>query len=687
VTDVGALRAVARLYHVQTAYTDISGRRRVASAESLLRVLRSLGAPVDGIADAPDALRAREAALEGEVVSPVTIIQAGRRPVVTIRPSGVGKVEMELIREDGASVRWRVPAVRPRHPRAIALPGPLPPGYHQVHLVQGGTTAQSTVIVAPPRAYTQGAPGKAWGVFLPLYALRTRRDWGAGDFSALGALAEWVATLGGAVVATLPLLPVFLDRPYDPSPYAPVSRRFWNEFYIDVERVPELSAVPAAQAMIASPGFQRGLRRLRRDGLVNYRPQMQQKRTVLELLARAVFTRAGLARREAFEQFARRHPGVRDYAAFRAVMERHGRSWTEWPARVRGGVVARTDYDERARQYHLYAQWIAQEQFAVTTRTVREAGGMVYLDLPLGVHTWGYDAWRDRDVFAGGVSTGAPPDTFFAHGQDWGSAPLHPERLRAQGYRYFIECIRHHLAYATLLRIDHVMGLHRFFWIPHGLAAADGVYVRYPAEEFYAILALESMRHRAMIVGENLGTVPGYVTRAMGRHRILQTYVAQYALQPDRAAPLPPAPADAVAALNTHDMPPFGGFAAGADLQDLRALGQLSAAQAAAEWRRRQTMLRALASALVRARWLRPPVTALRMLHALLAALGAGPARIVLVNLEDLWLERAPQNTPGTARQRPNWRRKAARTLEQIRRMPQVTRVLRDLDRRRRGNG
>jgi 4-alpha-glucanotransferase len=686
VTDTGALRALARLYHVQGAYTDIFGRRRVATPDSLLRVLHSLGAPLSDVSDAPEALRAREAALAAEAVSPVVVITAGRRPVITIRPNRAQKVEVELIREDGGGAqRWTVPGTRARRSTTVALPGPLAPGYHQLHVVQGAARSQATVIVAPVRAYSPPGPEKAWGVFLPLYALRTAADWGAGNFSGLRALGEWAGTLGGSVVATLPLLPVFLDRPFDPSPYAPVSRRFWNEFYVDVERVPELGDAPRAQALIASPGFQRGLRRQRRDRLVDYQGQMQQQRTALEALADAFFRHAASARRDAFERFTRAHPAASDYAAFRAVMERQGRSWTTWPARAREGRLRGTDYDERVKRYHLYAQWIAQEQFTAAGRALRSSGGMVYVDLPLGVHTWGYDAWRDRDVFAAGVSTGAPPDTFFGQGQNWGSPPLHPQRLRSQGYRYFIECIRHHLAHASLLRIDHVMGLHRFFWIPHGVAAADGVYVRYPAREFYAILALESVRHRAMIVGENLGTVPDYVTRAMRAHRVLQTYVVQYALRPDRAAPLQPVPNDAVAALNTHDMPPFGGFWTGRDLRDLRALGQLTAAQAASEWRRRRAMLRTLGGWLGRTRGLRAPVTARRMLRALLAVLGVGPARLVLVNLEDLWLEAEPQNTPGTADQRPNWRRKAAYTLEQIRTSPAVRRTLRELNRARTG--
>ncbi|HLE78022.1 MAG TPA: 4-alpha-glucanotransferase [bacterium] len=679
--ELRALRALARLHHVQTAYTDITGMRRIASPDALLRVLQALGVAVSGAADAPDVLRAEQARAH-HAVPPVFVVRAGR-PVVTLPPMPA-RVKLELLHEDGTASRWTVGGTGTQRGRTVRLPASLQTGYYRLRVAAGRESAEALLIVAPQQAYTRTPGQRVWGAFLPLYALRSAGDWGAGDFSALGELADWVGALGGSVVATLPLLPVFLDTPFDPSPYAPVSRRFWNEFYIDVERVHELSDAPAAQALVAAPPFQRMLQRDRRRLLVQYSEQMRRKRRVLEALADAFFRRAGPHRRAAFDRFISDRPDAAEYAAFRAAMDRIQRPWQQWPSRLRDGTLRPGDYEDTARRYHLYAQWIAAEQFASTSARIRDAGGMMYVDLPLGTHRWGYDAWRDRSVFIDGVSTGAPPDTFFRQGQNWGAQPLHPQRLRQQGYRYFIECLRHHLAHANLLRIDHVMGLHRSFWIPHGMPAADGVYVRYPADEFYAILAVESVRHRAMLVGENLGTVPREVTAAMRRRRVLQTYVVQYALQPSRTTPLGTVPADAVAAINTHDMPPFAAFWKGRDLRDLVRLGQLTSAQAAAEGRRRTTQLRALSGFLRRRRFLRGTASAAAMLRALLAYLGAGPARVVLVSLEDLWGESRPQNTPGTADERPNWRRKAALSLQRMRRVGTVSAALRDLDRSRR---
>lgn len=680
VTDLSALRALARLHGVQPAYTDITGRRRTASVDALLRVLAALDVFVSRLADAPAALRGAEAAQPA--MPPVAVVRP-HRPVLTLPPARAGVVHLELLLEDGRSASWTVRG-RSRRAQQVRIPQPLPVGYHRLRVTAGTRTTDTLLIAAPRRAYGRTPEDRVWGVFLPLYALRTGGDGGAGDYAGLGDLADWTAAQGGSVVATLPLLPVFLETPCDPSPYAPVSRRMWNEFYIDVERVRELHGAPDAQALLASRESQRLLRAARRAALVDYRALMRLKRAVLEILAASFFDGTDPARREAFEQFAAARPQAADYAAFRAVLDRRRTDWRQWPGRLRDGTLRPGDYDDADFRYHLYAQWIADEQVAEVSGRIRSAGGMVYVDLPLGTHAWGYDVWRDRSVFAEGVATGAPPDTFFRQGQNWGAQPLHPRRLREQGYRYVIECLRHHLAQATLLRIDHIMGLHRFFWIPHGMAASDGVYVRYPADELYAILAVESVRHRAVIVGENLGTVPREVTAAMTRHRILQSYVVQYALQPNVDVPLSRVPADAVAAVNTHDMPPFAAFWRGTDLADLTRLGQLSPAQAAEERRRRTALLRMLATFLRRRRLLRGTVGAPTMLRALLRHLGASPARVVLVNLEDLWGETRPQNTPGTGDERPNWRRKAAYALDRIRRMRSVTAALGDLDRARR---
>ncbi len=466
------------------------------------------------------------------------------------------------------------------------------------------------MIAAPRRAFgTAGEMPPLWGVFLPLYALSTRASWGAGDLSDLGRLIDWTAGLGGGVVATLPLLAAYLEEPCEPSPYSPASRLFWNELYLDPRACPELDAAPAARRLVDSPELRREVEALRAAPLVDYPRLMALKRRVCEEMAHRFFSRPS-ARQEELARFVKAKPEVETYAAFRAVLDRRGEAWPRWPERLREGALAAADYDEEDRRYHLWVQWAMSEQMRALALDARRRGPGLYLDLPLGAAGDSYDVWRQPRLFARDATAGAPPDTFFTKGQDWGFPPIDPERQRRQGYAHLVDCLRHHLEHAGMLRIDHVMQLHRLFWIPRGMGAADGVYVRYPAEELYALLSLESHRHRAAIVGENLGTVPPEVGEAMGRHGILGMYVAQYELQPGNEGRLRTPPADSAASLNTHDMPPFAAFWKGDDIKDLEDLGLYDAAQAHGEGERRRAIRREMAEQLPEALDPAAPATA-----------------------------------------------------------------------------
>ncbi|MGH9892425.1 MAG: 4-alpha-glucanotransferase, partial [bacterium] len=395
------------------------------------------------------------------------------------------------------------------------------------------------------------------------------------------------------------------------------------------------------------------------------------------------FKREGQRRTE-LEQFVASHPILQDYSRFRAVCDRMRAPWPTWDSRLREGEVQESDYDPETRQYHLYVQWLAHQQLHAFAAKARRSGPGLYLDLPLGVHPDGYDAWRFREVFAGGVCGGSPPDRFFTKGQDWGFPPLHPERIRRQGYRYFIHCLRHHLQYAGILRIDHVMGLHRLFWVPWGKKATEGVYVRYHAEELYAILALESQRHSAVLVGEDLGTVPPAVHPMMARHRVLRTYVAQFEIstEPKRQLRLPAR--NSLASVNTHDTPTFPGFWEGLDIEDRVSLGLLSSADAQSEHENRRKLRAALLAYLIETGELTEDETSPdAVLSACLRHLATSPARVVCVNLEDLWGERQPQNVPGTTSERPNWLRKAKYLLENFCHNEAILATLRDVNTRR----
>ncbi|HJT78232.1 MAG TPA: 4-alpha-glucanotransferase, partial [Gemmataceae bacterium] len=406
---------------------------------------------------------------------------------------------------------------------------------------------------------------------------------------------------------------------------------------------------------------------------------MALKRRVLEALARLFFAEPA-DRLDAFRRFVAENPHAEDYARFRAAGERRRQSWWDWPQPLRDGTLTANDYDEEARRYHLYVQWLAEEQLRALAAEARQGGTGLYLDFPLGVNPAGYDVWRERSSFALGMAGGSPPDAFFTSGQNWGFPPLHPERMRQNGYRYLSACLRHHLKLAGVLRIDHVMGLHRLFWIPEGMEAKHGVYVRYPADELYALLTLEASRRGAVLVGEDLGTIPPEVRPAMGRHQVHRTYIVQYELDSE-AGDLRPIPPGAVASINTHDMPTFAAFWQALDLADRQELGLLNAQTAAEEAEKRKVLKGHLAGALRRAGCLGAEEDMPAVLKAILVYLARGPDQLVLANLEDLWLETQPQNMPGTWHERPNWRRKALYSFEDWSRMPAVLAVLREVNR------
>jgi 4-alpha-glucanotransferase len=455
---------------------------------------------------------------------------------------------------------------------------------------------------------------------------------------------------------------------------------FWNEFYLDVERVPELASCPAARRLMESVGFRKRLSRLRREPLVEYAAQMALKREVLEALSRSFFSKPS-ARRQAFERYLRKHPHLADYARFRAVREARSGSWTGWPARLRAGELRDSDCPSSVRQYHLYVQWLAHEQMTELSAKANLQEVQLYLDMPLGTHRDGYDAWCFQNLFALAASGGSPPDPVFTQGQDWGFAPIHPQRSREQGHAYIRSYLRHHLRHARMLRFDHVMGLHRLFWVPQGLSASHGAYVSYPAEEIYAMLSIESHHNRAVIIGENLGTVPPEVNRSLKRHGVAGMFVVQYEAHPPPGPPLRRVPENEVASMNTHDMPPFAAFWEGLDIDDRHQLGLIKRGDLAGEHRQRQRICRSLARLLHRQGSSgRPKKTdSAAVLAAILRHLGSSDARWLLLNLEDLWLETGSQNTPGTSTERVNWRRKLRFSLEQLIGKPEWLAILRNL--------
>jgi len=679
----GDLRRLARACGVQTAYYDILRRRVEVSPETLRAVLGALGTPVDTPADLSDALMERERTDRKRLVEPVVVAWQGEAGTIALRPPvRSSRVRIRLRLEEGGT---REIPCNLSPDATVSLPRELPPGYHTLLVEAGKMRAEALLIAAPRRAWPAGGKKeRGWGVFLPLYALRSGRNLGAGDLTDLETLLAWTAARGGTVTGTLPLLASFLSDPFHPSPYSPASRLFWNEFYLDLRRVPVFRESDGARAIAESPSFQREARELRRSPLVDYRRGMALRRKVLEKMAESFFAGAG-ERQPAFRSFLEEHPAAQDYSTFRAAMDARRGPWPAWPRPMRDGKIPPSEYSERDRRTHLFAQFAFEDQFRAITGEARRRGQSLYLDLPLGVAYDSYDVWRHRELFVLDAAAGAPPDDFFTRGQNWGFPPMHPERIREEGYRYYRACLQHQLRHAGILRIDHVMGFHRFFWVPKGMEAREGAYIRYRAEEFYAILALESHRHRAMIVGEDLGTVPPYVRPAMARRGIRRMFVVQFALSTDPEQALGPVPRGCLASVNTHDMPTFASFWGGRDIRERAALGLLDPKGKKGEEARRGMLKRSLLAFFRKnGRLAGSAPGGAKVLAACLAHLAGSPAGTVVVNLEDLWRETEPQNMPGTWKERPNWMRKARRSLEELGNLPRVDRVLREVDRIRR---
>lgn len=663
--ELRALHRLAAFCGVQRVYRDLSGVRRHASPQALQRVVEALGAapdPHEGAAGTLARLRRERAE---RMLEPVVVSFGAQRVQFDVTLPQGAPPELQ-IRIGGTSVDWTLLRERARQIdglahvcRRVELPEPLQPGYHDLEVVAGAQPARSLLIAAPAAA--PELAGHGIGLFLPLHALRREQDLGIGDFGGLARLAELAGEGGCTALGTLPLLATNLDEPFEFSPYSPTSRCHWNELFLDVDAIPELAECEPARAALARA---RASMPPDADPLVDYRDVLQRKRSILAPIAQMLATAPG-ARGQAFRAFAA-DPELQAYARFRAIAAARREPFADWPEPLRSGSIPDDAFDPELANYHACVQWLAGEQLRDAQARAARAGVALYLDLPLGVHGSGFDVWRQPELFLRGVSAGAPPDPLFPGGQDWGFPPLHPQRSREQGHAHLRAVLGKHMRHCGLLRIDHVMSLHRLYVVPHGMPATEGVYLRYPTDELYAVLCLEAVRTGCRVVGEDLGTVPMRVRRELERRRISRMYVLQMEADAQQHPVLRAPTASTVASLNTHDMPSWRGFVEGRDITEFHALGLLDETQLAASHAHRAVLVQAIRRHLQQQELLGDTDDPLALLQAALAWLARSGTGLVVVNLEDLWLEPEPQNIPGTWRERPNWRRRARHTLEQI---------------------
>ncbi|HEX2180574.1 MAG TPA: 4-alpha-glucanotransferase, partial [Actinomycetota bacterium] len=493
---------------------------------------------------------------------------------------------------------------------------------------------------------------RTWGWAVQLYALRSSQSWGMGDLSDLEELARWSAETGAGLVMVNPLGAVTPGRAIQPSPYYPSSRSFRNPLYLGVDRI----------AGHDEPGiehFRAAGRLLNRAPLIARDAVWAAKEPALELIY------AGFEGSAEFDRFCEDcGRSLDDFAIFCALAEVHEGSSADWPEAFRHPGTPevarfRTEHYDRVR-YHKWLQWQLENQLTAAGRQL----GLLQ-DLPVGVDPSGADAWVWGDAFAGGFELGAPPDEFNQAGQCWGIAGFHPRRLRAAGYEPFIQMIRSAFAHSGGMRIDHVMGLFRFYWIPQGCSAQDGVYVRYPHTELLDIVALESRRAGAFVVGEDLGTVEPGVREEMAARSILSYRLMIF--EDDLGA----IPRESMAAATTHDLPTLPGIWTGADLKAQKNLGLPTNDDGVDQMRRR----------VARAAGVDESVPVSEMVPAVYRHLAECPARIVLGVLDDLVGAVDRPNMPGVTEGWPNWSIPLPKSLEQIQQQPLVEEVTATLSR------
>lgn len=607
-------KAVADAWGLTSGYDDAHGAWQATSPETRRALLAAMG--VDDGARPP----------------------AGPAPVRVLRPGAAvplrGPVELTL--EDGTVL-----------PVTGRLPPDLPFGYHSLRRARDGRTIRC--IVSPMQCFLPDDL-RAWGWAVQLYALRSGQSWGMGDLEDLRRLGRWSArTLGAGLLLVNPLGAASPGLPQQPSPYYPSSRRFLNPLYLRVEEVPGARDAGTDLEELAAAGRAlNGARRIDRDAVF---------RLKMAALDRLWSRWGGAAELDRYR--TERGESLVQFATYCTLAERYGGGWPRWPEEYRspGSPAVRrlaASGDGRVR-FHEWLQWLLDRQLAAAAAELP-----LMQDLPVGVDPDGADAWAWQDVLAQRVSIGAPPDVFNARGQDWGLPPLVPHRLRAAGYAPFIETIRAALRWAGGLRIDHVMGLFRLFWVPWGRSPAEGAYVRYRADDLLAIVALESHRARAVIVGEDLGTVEEAVRRELSARRVLSYRLLWFERDPPRRYPRL-----ALAAVTTHDLPTIAGLWTGADLEDQRAAGLTPSEDALVTLRAELGAATGLAADA-------PVAEVVRRAHLILAE---APSVLVAATLEDALAVEERPNLPGTTTERPNWSLALPGPIEAIEEHPLVRSV------------
>jgi 4-alpha-glucanotransferase len=664
------VRELAAEFGVATEFWDWRGEQVQVDAETLRAVLAAFDVDCSDEAGLRSALAARRSRSWRSLLPPYLTLRVGSPHTVEVHlPVGIS-AHLSLELEDGSARTLQLAPTGARRTidgREIAagrvdLPGDIPAGYHRLVARADGSETSATVLAAPPWLGVPARLGKrnTWGLAVQLYSVRSRQSWGVGDLADLADLSAWAgAEHGAGFVLINPVHAAEPLPPLNPSPYLPTTRRFANPLYLRVERVPEYAELDEADRSAIARLRQRtdnASEQIERDR------SWSAKREALEVLFRAG---RSPGRDIAFRAFCRREGTALDrFAAWCVLVEEHGADWHDWPAELRhpdAPAVAEFAARQAARlDFHRWLQWLLDEQLAAAQQTSRSCGmslGVVH-DLAVGVSARGADSWSYQDELARGITVGAPPDAYAQTGQDWEQPPWRPDRLGELAYAPLREMIANVLRHAGGLRVDHILGLFRLWWIPAGRTPTDGTYIYYDHDAAIAVLMIEAARAEAVVIGEDLGTVEPWVREYLAERGILGTSVLWFERDWEGdGAPFAPEKwrEYSLASVTTHDLPPTPAYLAGDHVRLRHELGLLTRPldeELAADRADQQAWLD-----LLRERGLlsddadeQDRITALH--RALLAA----PARLRSLSLPDAVGERRTQNQPGTRDEYPNWR-------------------------------
>lgn len=702
--QLSILKHVAKEAHLADSYINAHGENELISDDILIRLLNALG--YDTKSD-DTLLASAQKKGKQDVIAPVIVLPDNAPFEVKLSlgsSARVSELSWHLVTEQGQVLEGYLQSQIVRDEReqggvlVFALPRDLPWGYHQLQVIRKRRKApyQTTLIITPTQCYKAPALAqgkKLWGPSIQLYTLRTEHNWGIGDFGDLKQLVAHIASYGGNFVGLNPIHSLFPANPEGASPYSPSSRRWLNILYIDVISSPEFSLSAEAQQLVGSSSFQQQLQQARDSHWVNYSQVAQLKMQVFPLLFDE-FKRRHLQhntpRAQAFHAFVKAGgDSLHHQASFDALHAHlHAQDaqvwgWPVFPEHYRRYQNASVQHfvakHQDAVEYYCYLQWLADTQLQEVQVLAKEKGMALglYRDLAVGVADSGAETWADEGVLAQEASIGAPPDILGPLGQNWGLPPFNPQTLIDTGYDAFIKLLQANMKHCGALRIDHVLGLLRLWWIPKGENATQGAYVYYPVQDLLAILALESHRNQCSVIGEDLGTVPDEIVTLLANAGVYSYKVFFFETSKEDGGFISPAhyTEQSMATLCTHDMPTLRGFWHCDDLKMGRELGLYPDEQ---QWlalfdsrlQCKQGILDSIAwhgllpEGVGRDASLVPMDQYLS--EALQRHLAAGSSALFSVQLED-WLEMdKPVNIPGTVNEYPNWRRKLAVNLDEM---------------------